>query len=105
MQDADRREAAYEASGIGSSYLFRVDESVAIDATRRGNIARFVNHSCEPNTVPRVITVDGTKRIVVYAKRAIAAGEELVYDYKFPYEADNKIPCLCGSRKCRGFLN
>ena len=34
----------------------------------------------------------------------IKQGEELTYDYKFPIE-DVKIPCLCGSRRCRRFLN
>lgn len=43
---ADKREREYEKRGIGSSYLFRVDNQV-IDATQMGNIARFMNHSCE----------------------------------------------------------
>ena len=44
---ADRRERHYEKSGIGSSYLFRVDGDCIIDATKNGNMARFVNHSCQ----------------------------------------------------------
>jgi SET domain-containing protein len=51
-----------------------------------------------------VITVEGAKKIVIYSKRDIEAGEEITYDYKFPLEED-KIPCLCGSNKCRGTLN
>jgi SET domain-containing protein len=43
---ADKREREYERRGIGSSYLFRVDQQV-IDATQMGNVARFMNHSCE----------------------------------------------------------
>lgn len=43
---ADLRERNYEASGIGSSYLFRVDSETIIDATKCGNLARFINHSC-----------------------------------------------------------
>lgn len=35
---ADRREKAYERSGIGSSYLFRVDEDLVVDATKKGNL-------------------------------------------------------------------
>ena len=31
----DLREKAYERSGLGSSYLFRIDESWAVDATRQ----------------------------------------------------------------------
>lgn len=44
---ADRREKEYEALGIGSSYLFRVHEDMIVDATTKGNLARFVNHCCE----------------------------------------------------------
>jgi histone-lysine N-methyltransferase SETD1 len=44
---ADLREKQYEMNGIGSSYLFRVDEDMIIDATTKGNMARFINHCCE----------------------------------------------------------
>lgn len=43
---ADLRESKYEAIGIGSSYLFRIDLETIIDATKCGNLARFINHSC-----------------------------------------------------------
>jgi len=43
---ADLRERQYEATGIGSSYLFRIDLDTIIDATKCGNLARFINHSC-----------------------------------------------------------
>ncbi|KAJ2993817.1 U3 snoRNP protein [Globomyces sp. JEL0801] len=93
---ADHREKMYEASGIGSSYLFRIDEDMIIDATKQGNIARLINHCCDPNCSAKVINIEGTKRIVIYANRDILEGEEITYDYKFPIEED-KIPCLCGS--------
>ena len=44
---ADLREKRYEASGIGSSYLFRIDQDSIIDATKIGSIARLINHCCE----------------------------------------------------------
>ena len=40
------REKQYEDQGMGSSYLFRVDQDTIIDATKCGNLARFINHSC-----------------------------------------------------------
>ncbi|XP_065881272.1 histone-lysine N-methyltransferase ATXR7 isoform X4 [Euphorbia lathyris] len=101
---SDIRECLYEKMGIGSSYLFRLDDGYVVDATKRGGIARFVNHSCDPNCYTKVISVEGQKKIFIYAKRHIAAGEEITYNYKFPLE-ENKIPCNCGSRKCRGSLN
>ncbi|KAJ2440211.1 Histone-lysine N-methyltransferase setd1b [Coemansia sp. RSA 2424] len=103
-QLADLREEQYEREGIGSSYLFRVDDEIVIDATKCGNVARFVNHSCEPNCIAKTIVADGTKRIVIYASHDIQVGEEVTYDYKFPPE-EVKIPCLCGSVNCRGYLN
>jgi len=100
----DVREHNYERSGIESSYLFRLNEDYIIDATKKGNIARFVNHSCDPNSQPRASTRGGRARIFIHASRDIEPGEEVVYDYKFPEEYI-KIKCLCGSPKCRGFLN
>ena len=119
---ADDRERRYEAQGVGSSYLFRVDLEYIIDATKRGNMARFINHCCDvsstltnhtcmiyflssqPNCYARVISVGNLKKIIIYSKRDIAMGEEITYDYKFPIE-DEKIPCLCGAPNCRGTLN
>ncbi|KAL5780971.1 hypothetical protein ACOSQ2_011708 [Xanthoceras sorbifolium] len=101
---SDIRESHYEKMGIGSSYLFRLDDGYVVDATKRGGIARFINHSCEPNCYTKVISVEGQKKIFIYAKRHIAAGEEITYNYKFPLE-EKKIPCNCGSKKCRGSLN
>lgn len=75
QQVADMRERRYLKSGIGSSYLFRIDENTVIDATKRGGIARFINHSCTPNCTAKIIRVDGSKRIVIYALRDIERGE------------------------------
>ena len=47
---ADEREHRYEAMGIGSSYLFRLDGESVIDATKRGGVARFINHCCDVST-------------------------------------------------------
>uniref|UniRef100_A0A0E0RJY7 [histone H3]-lysine(4) N-trimethyltransferase n=1 Tax=Oryza rufipogon TaxID=4529 RepID=A0A0E0RJY7_ORYRU len=68
-QVSDIREDQYEKSGIGSSYLFRLDDDYVVDATKRGGLARFINHSCDPNCYTKVITVEGQKKIVIYAKR------------------------------------
>ncbi|KAI0827421.1 hypothetical protein BC628DRAFT_1318587 [Trametes gibbosa] len=103
-QVADKREKAYERQGIGSSYLFRIDEDLVVDATKKGNLGRLINHSCDPNCTAKIITINGEKKIVIYAKQDIELGSEITYDYHFPIEQD-KIPCLCGSAKCRGTLN
>ncbi|KAM9858173.1 histone-lysine N-methyltransferase SETD1B-A-like [Aulostomus maculatus] len=101
---ADMREQRYEEEGIGSSYLFRVNQDTIIDATKYGNLARFINHSCNPNCYAKIITVESQKKIVIYSRQPISINEELTYDYKFPIE-ETKIPCLCGAEGCRGSLN
>ncbi|XP_037956634.1 histone-lysine N-methyltransferase SETD1 isoform X2 [Teleopsis dalmanni] len=101
---ADLRETNYESRGIGSSYLFRIDMETIIDATKCGNLARFINHSCNPNCYAKVITIESEKKIVIYSKQPIGVNEEITYDYKFPLEED-KIACLCGAQGCRGTLN
>jgi histone-lysine N-methyltransferase SETD1 len=77
QQIAELRENRYLKSGIGSSYLFRIDDNTVIDATKKGGIARFINHSCMPNCTAKIIKVEGSKRIVIYALRDIAQSEFL----------------------------
>lgn len=48
---ADQREKKYEAMsgrrGVGGCYMFRIDDNLVVDATLKGNAARFINHSCD----------------------------------------------------------
>ena len=87
--------------------MFLVDGLTVCDATKQGNVARFINASCDPNCYTKIITLDGKQRIVIYAKKDIKVGEELCYDYKFSLEEDEskRIPCCCGAPECRGFMN
>ncbi|GAB0200444.1 histone-lysine N-methyltransferase 2A [Grus japonensis] len=101
----DKREKFYDSKGIGC-YMFRIDDAEVVDATMHGSAARFINHSCEPNCYSRVIHVEGHKHIVIFALRRILRGEELTYDYKFPIEEPAaKLPCNCGAKRCRRYLN
>jgi histone-lysine N-methyltransferase SETD1 len=104
---AEKREKEYEEAKIGSDYMFRIDANFVCDATKRGNVARYINASCDPNCYTQIISINNTKRIVIYAKKDIQVGQELCYDYKFPVEFDvaKRIPCNCGARDCRKFMN
>ncbi|WWC70852.1 uncharacterized protein I206_104804 [Kwoniella pini CBS 10737] len=104
---ADVREQKYLKQGIGSSYLFRIDNDIVCDATFRGSVSRLINHSCDPSANAKIIKVNGQSKIVIYAERTLHPGEEILYDYKFPLESDPslRVPCLCGAATCRGWLN
>lgn len=101
--EADRRHTVYDDSDNTHTMLFIVDERVVIDATRNGNSARWINHSCSPNCESDV--VDG--RVVIDAIRNIRPGEELAYDYRLQLDephtraAKAEYPCRCGSPRCR----
>ncbi|KAF1838483.1 SET domain-containing protein [Decorospora gaudefroyi] len=86
-------------------YLMSFDNKMIIDATR-GTIARFVNHSCEPNCEMIKWTVGGEPRMALFAgPRGIMTGEELTYDYNFdPFSQKNIQECRCGTEACRGVL-
>ena len=102
-QVADLREEEYERAKC-DDYMFRIDSDWVCDATRKGSLARFINHSCDPNCFTKIVTDNGKKKIFIYAKKDIPVDQELAYDYKFPIEED-KIPCHCGAASCRGTLN
>eukprot|EP01133_Synstelium_polycarpum_P015724 gene15724-18683_t len=100
---ADVREKRYQREGL-DCFMFKLDSDIIVDATKRGNRARFANHSCDPSAKTKIIALDSSKKIVIVAKRDIELGEEITYDYRFPLEK-MKIKCHCQSAKCRRYLN
>ncbi len=100
----DVREKRYESQNRGI-YMFRLDDERVLDATMSGGMARYINHSCAPNCVTECVEVDRDLHIIIFASRRIQRGEELCYDYKFDFEDENRIPCLCGAENCRKWMN
>lgn len=47
----DKREKYYDSKNIGC-YMFKIDDHLVVDATMKGNAARFINHSCEVISLP-----------------------------------------------------
>ena len=63
-----------------------------------GHPDRHVNHSCDPNAFERP---DG-ERIDIIARRSIAAGEEITFDYLINNSGGDSWPCNCGTERCSG---
>lgn len=87
----------------GLTYLMQISKNMVIDGAINGNAARFINHSCNPNTETTRIG----NRVYITALRTIPAGEELTYDYKLslgqpPDDEDMRLwACRCGAEECR----
>lgn len=82
---SDKREQKYLESGIGSCYMFKLDDEYVIDATKIGGLARLINHSCMHNTDCKTVKVDGRKRLVLYASRDIAKGMFFLSFFSFSF--------------------
>jgi uncharacterized protein len=104
-KEADRRYSRMHENSP-HTMLFSLDGGWVIDATRRGNSARWINHSCAPNCE---IEEEG-RRVFIDAGRDIRAGEELTYDYnlqigeKHTKKAKREHACFCKARRCRGTM-
>ncbi|WKX89759.1 hypothetical protein Q1695_008979 [Nippostrongylus brasiliensis] len=88
-------------------YMFEIG-SMIIDATKKGNCSRFMNHSCEPNAVCEKWYVPRTPcaidRIGFFAKRDIELGEEITFDYQFENYGREAQRCFCGASSCTGWI-
>src|SRR6204780_5732171 len=98
----------YEHKDISDNhtFLFIVDRGVVIDGGSNGNDARFINHSCNPNSESLI----DDRRVFIEAIRTIQPGEELTYDYQIgrdrsdPPDVDAIFACRCGAGGCRGSM-
>jgi SET domain-containing protein len=95
-----RRETKRRSELSKFTYLFTLDPYWTIDGAAGGSGAEYVNHSCEPNLVSRIVR----GHILYVALRDIQRGEELTIDYRFDKDVE-KVICRCGSAQCRGTIN
>ncbi len=82
-------------------YLFTLNQKIVLDGDTDDNLAKYINHSCEPNCYACIVD---EKTIWIYAKRDIKQHEELSYDYGFHRFGWDTRPCLCNTKSCFGFI-
>ena len=82
------------------TYLFTLDNYWTLDGSVGGSGAEYINHSCDPN----LYSCNFKGHILYMSKRTIRPGEELTVDYRFSKKIE-RVPCHCGSPKCRGTIN
>jgi SET domain-containing protein len=81
----------------GDIKVIQLNEDVAIDGAVGGNATAFINHSCAPNAFMRVVPGD---KLVFFALRDIAPGEEITINYRDPYHPAAGV-CRCQAPNCR----
>ena len=88
---------AEEVARRRGRYFFEIDEHYAIDGSARSNTARYINHSCRPNAEAFVTG----RRVWVWSKDDIGAGDEITLDYGSTYFDDYIRPKGCKCVWCR----
>ena len=99
-----RRMRQYDEEGIKHFYFMSLTKSEFVDATTKGNLGRFCNHSCNPNCYVDKWVVGDKLRMGIFAERNIKAGEELVFNYNVDRYGADPQPCYCAEPNCTGFL-
>eukprot|EP01022_Parablepharisma_sp_SALTPOND_P025960 TRINITY_DN6132_c0_g1_i1.p1 TRINITY_DN6132_c0_g1~~TRINITY_DN6132_c0_g1_i1.p1 ORF type:complete len:811 (-),score=115.33 TRINITY_DN6132_c0_g1_i1:38-2470(-) len=82
----------------------KTQRSYVIDPTYKGNLARFINHSCDPNCETQKWNVLGKVCVGIFAIKDIKENEELSFDYHFDCYSTPFSKCYCGAENCRGYL-
>jgi uncharacterized protein len=109
---ADKRYG--DGGETGHTFLFTLNDRYIVDGNSHGNIARWINYSCDPNCRAFIEEADGRDRrldrVMIESIRDIAPGEELTYDYGIVLDMRHTARlkklwgCRCGSDKCTGTM-
>ncbi|KAJ0079479.1 hypothetical protein Patl1_23476 [Pistacia atlantica] len=118
-KEARRRQKIYDERALCygiSSALLVVREHLPsgkaclrmnIDATRVGNIARFINHSCDGGNLSTILVRSSgafLPHLCFFSSKDIKEGEELTFSYGEIRVRSEGLPCFCGSSCCFGIL-
>lgn len=79
--ECDRRIQEYARSDHFYLMSLRGDDS--IDATRKGNLSRFINHACAPNCETQKWEVAGRACVGIFTLHDLPADTEITFDYKY----------------------
>ncbi|KAJ0049988.1 hypothetical protein NL108_006762 [Boleophthalmus pectinirostris] len=93
-----------QENDICNFYMLTLDKDRIIDAGPKGNEARFMNHSCQPNCETQKWTVNGDTRVGLFALQDVPKGVELTFNYNLECLGNGKTVCKCGAPNCSGFL-
>lgn len=99
-----KRMRDYGEEGIEHFYFMMLQKDEFIDATKKGGIGRFANHSCNPNCYVARWVVGSRLRMGIFAKRDIQMHEELTFNYNVDRYGHDAQKCYCGEPNCVGYI-
>ena len=94
------KQQSLERCAADNFFIFHLNDTWDLDGSVDWNPARLINHSCEPNCDAENIR----GRIWIVARRAIAPGEEITFNYNYDLESYREHPCRCAAPGCVGFI-
>uniref|UniRef100_A0A1B0A7P2 [histone H3]-lysine(36) N-trimethyltransferase n=1 Tax=Glossina pallidipes TaxID=7398 RepID=A0A1B0A7P2_GLOPL len=103
-EEFENRRLTYSRDKNRHYYFMALRSDAIIDATIKGNISRFINHSCDPNAETQKWTVNGELRIGFFSRKSIMPGEEITFDYQYQRYGREAQRCYCESANCRGWI-
>jgi len=104
-EESDRRadetlQKSQQNTKKGAVYIFELDKTYDLDGDVSYNLAKYINHSCEPNCESE--NIDG--HIWIVTTRDIKKGDEITYDYGYDIDDYENHPCRCGASSCPGYI-
>lgn len=103
-EECRHRMAKMHEQNCTDFYFLTINKDKIIDAGPKGNLARFMNHSCQPNCETQKWTVNGDTRVGLFALCDVPAETEVTFNYNLDCFGNDKCRCCCGAVNCSGFI-
>ncbi|XP_036450257.1 histone-lysine N-methyltransferase NSD3 isoform X1 [Colossoma macropomum] len=104
LEECRQRISHANKNHVTNFYMLTLTKDRVIDAGPKGNLSRFMNHSCSPNCETQKWTVNGDIRIGLFTLCDITADTELTFNYNLDCLGNGRTSCHCGAENCSGFL-